>query len=564
MIASLKKLYALFSSKERLKLFLLLILMTLGALLEMIGVGSIPAFIFLVSSPEKFFDTFPFLSPVFEGVSKNNLLLYASLFLIIVFLLKNIFISFIHIYKTRLCFNHQVALGKKLFNSYSNAPWIFHLSRNSAELLRNVNNEIQVIINNVLIPILGILMDVLMVGLVFLLLLFIEPVISILIFITFGLSTFIFLYFSSKKLKEYGKDELVQRKKRNKIVMQVLGGLKELIIYQKLNFFSKRYHQSALKTARAQIYRSVTSFLPKPFLETVAMISVFLIALVFILQGRQWDTMLPIIALFGTAAAKILPVIKQILTQTTIIRFNHVAVNPVFDDICDIERMQNPQTEKQTEEIVFVKKIEAQNISFKYPGKNHNVIKEKSFEIEKGKFYRLKGKSGIGKTTVLEIISGILQPDSGKILVDGIDVFSNVTSWQKRISYVPQNIFFFDDTIQSNIAPGVFVKNIDVDLMMNSLKIAKLDDFINSLPDGLNTKIGERGLKISGGQRQRLGIARAMYHQPELLILDEGTSEVEEEIEVEIIEELSKIKGLTVVYVSHKSLDIQNSITIQI
>jgi len=539
--------------------------MILGALFEIMGIGSIPAFVYLISEPDNFFELFPFINDSFSG-NQSNFFIIASFSLIVLFLIKNIFVSYVNYLKNKISFNQQVSLGHKLFKTYINADWNFHINKNSAELLRNVNNEIQIIINNVLIPFLGIAMDSLLIISAFLLLFLVEPFISLITVIVFGCAAFLFIFLSSKKLRVFGRKELVERKNRNKIVMQVLGGLKELKIYQKLDFFTEKYLFSAKKTAKAQTYRHFTGFLPKPFLETFAIVSVFLISIIATLQGRSLNSMLPVIALFAAAAVKILPAAKQILTNFSLIRFNHIAVSSIYDDIKEAESHININngSNKKDQSFSFTETVSINLVSFKYPDKKSYVLKDKNIEIKKGGFYLLEGKSGIGKTTLLEIICGILKPQSGTILIDGKNMYENLNLWQKKIGYVPQNVFFFDSSIIKNIAPGENTSDINLSLCEEAIQLSCLESFVESLPLGLHSKIGERGIKISGGQRQRIGLARALYQQPELLILDEALSEVDAETENEILHNIRKIDGITIIYVSHKTINITDFVTLSI
>lgn len=567
MISSLKKLFSLFSNKDRKNFLFLLLMMNLGALVEMIGIGSIPAFIYLISSPDSFFETFGvlgFLSKYFNN-NPEQFFIFASILLILLFLVKNLFVSVVHYYKTKLSFKQQYLFSSRLFRVYSYAPWSFHAARNSAEILRNVNNETNLAVNNVLIPFISLVMDIILIILIFALLFFVDPLVSFITLVGFGFGSIIFVFFTSRKLKEFGKDEIDQRRTRNKIVLQTLGDIKELKIYNKIDFFLRKHYQSAVKTSQAQAYKQITAFMPKPFLEVFAVSGIFVVSIVFISRGRDFSNIIPVLALFGTAAIKVIPALKQVLLNFTLIRFNHFAVIPIYNDITALEKAGYQQkSNEELPEIAFSKNIKVESLNYKYADKAHSIINNLSVKIEKGGFYVLSGDSGTGKTTFLNLLTGILPPDKGKIIVDGQNIENNITSWQSAISYVPQNVFLFDDTIKNNIAPGLFDEKIDHALLENALEVAQMKDFISSFPDGINTKIGERGIKISGGQRQRIGVARAIYHQPKLLILDEALSEVDKKTEKKIIEKIREIDGLTIIFVGHKYSEFEGITEIKI
>lgn len=529
-----------------------MILMFGGAVLEMASIGSVPAFVYLLSNPEVFFGHFESLVSLerFFVQSPERFFIFASVALILVFLLKNLFVSFVHYLKLKLAFKQQVYLGNRLFEAYLKAPFLFHLSKNSAETLRNVNSEANVTVNSFLLPLLNLILDLLLVLLGFIMLVLVEPVVSIFVLIVFGLGSFVFLYATSRRLKKFGNEEVALRKERNKIVLQTLGGMKELRLYQKLDFFAQKYLSSSRQTAHAHTYKLLVAFLPKPFLETFAVIGVFLISALMILRGREMQSLLPVLALIGAAAVKVLPALKQILVNYSQIRFNHFAIHPVYKDITTLEQFEATKP-KESKEISFEGSLEIRNLSFKYPDKDNWVLKEMSATIPKGSRVFLSGDSGSGKTTFLNLLTGLLEPALGQILADGHSIYEGLESWQKKISYVPQSIFLFDDTIARNIAPGEGLEEMDTERLGKAIEMAQLSEFLESLPSGLNTRIGERGAKISGGQRQRIGIARALYHQPQILILDEATSEIDLETEKRILEGIGKLE-LSIIFVGHK------------
>ncbi|MFW5793750.1 MAG: ABC transporter ATP-binding protein [Bacteroidota bacterium] len=562
MITSLKRTYKLLTYRDRLKLFLLLSLMLIGAFLEMIGIGSIPAFIVLISNPVEFFETFSILSPLADYYHKNpeGFFMIASFSLIALFLFKNIFLSFVHYLKTKYSFKQQYLLGLRLFKAYSSAPRSFHVGRNSAEILRNVNNEVTVSINAVLMPFLNLAMDVIMIIWIFVLLFSVDPLISFITLIGFAVGSYLFLLLTNRKLRRLGREELSERKIRNKIVIQTMGGLKELTIYHKVILFINKFRKSAQRTSNAQAYKQFITYLPKPFLEVFAISGIFVISAIFITQGRDFENIIPIMTLFGVAAAKSIPAIKQILQNYTLIKFNHFSVNPIYNDINELKDTENNNSNQNqtSSKVEFNHKIEIENINFKYPEKRDYIIKNFNAEIIKGSFTIIKGSSGVGKTTLLDIISGIIKPIQGQIMVDGKNINNNLLAWQEKISYVPQNIFLFDDSLINNVTLGMEKGEINLEQFHKAIALAQLDDIISDLPEGIDTFIGEQGVRLSGGQRQRIGIARAIYHQPELLILDEATSEVDRSTERKILEEISARLELTMIFIGHKHETLRN------
>jgi len=309
--------------------------------------------------------------------------------------------------------------------------------------------------------------------------------------------------------------------------------------------------------ATAARYKRISTAVVRPFMETITLIVILLITVMLISQGRDKEVIIPLLALFSTSALRLLPLIKEILKNYTTLRFALYSVNPVYDDL---KLLKNISCKNNPDEVLsFENEVKVKNIFYKYPTTEEYVINNVSLEIPKGSVIGLVGATGAGKTTLVDILLGLLTPEKGVIEVDNVNIFDNIKAWQKNLGYIPQDIFLCDNTFRGNIAFGERKKNIDDERLWQAIKDAQLEEFVKTLPKGVNTVIGERGVRLSGGQRQRVGIARALYHNPEILVMDEATAALDNTTESYIIKELEYLKGKrTIIMIAHRLSTVKN------
>ena len=565
MISRLKKLFFLIGKSGRTKFFILLALMVVNSLLEMVGIGSIPVFIIIVSNPNMVLQH-KWAGPIITSLNittSKDLMLWGSIFLILIFVLKNSFFSFLIYIKTRVIYNEQVRLGNRLFKAYMKASYTFFLNRNSAELLRNVNGETKLIISNIIIPLLQIFLEGLVLLTIVILLIAVEPVISLLTFASIGTVSFLFIRMTNKKTKAYGKEAQQHRKKMNKIVLEGISGIKDIIVLGRENIFLDRYNFSAVRTAISIRYKQIINQLPKPFMETIAVTGMLFIALMLLVLGREVKSLLPILTLFGVATMRLLPIFKTIVSDYTDIRYNIYAIDPVYNDLKLLEKDADKQIKKEKKIYLkpypFTSQIVFKNVSYRYPHGHAEAIRNINLNIPRGAAIGFVGPSGAGKTTIVDILLGLLEPQQGQVLVDNQNIFQNVKCWQRNVGYIPQFIYLNDDTIRRNIAFGLPDEAIDAAKLEEALHAAQLETLIRELPEGLDTVIGERGIRLSGGQRQRIGIARALYNNPQVLIMDEATSALDNITEKDVIEAIEHLRGdRTIIMIAHRLTTVQN------
>jgi len=295
--------------------------------------------------------------------------------------------------------------------------------------------------------------------------------------------------------------------------------------------------------------------MPRLLLEFLAVAAIVIVFLVMLAQGSKIESILPVLAFFAVTAFRLMPSANRILGAVQNVHYHLPVINVLFLD------MLLPIINKKSKElpVLFNKKIEISKIGFKFENTSEPVIKDMSFKINYGELIGIIGPSGSGKSTLVDIILGLLKPSSGEILIDGLDINKNLRGWQNNIGYVPQSIYLTDDTLRRNVAFGLANENISEVAVNKAIKAAQLEGFIKDLPDGLDTVVGEHGVRLSGGQRQRIGVARALYHDPSVLVLDEATSSLDTETEAGVMDAIEALKGnKTIIIVAHRLSTVEN------
>ncbi len=563
MYNSIKNLFGLLPAKDRVKFAILVGLMFIGTVLELIGIGLIPLFVSAVADPGLLFNnqyTGPFLDSL--GIdTARELLIAGGAALIVVFFVRGIYLIVLNYVKAGYIFGRFESIASELYKSYLYSPYTFHLSRNSAELVRNVTNEARYVAEFVLQPLLTILMHGITAAGIFFLLLFIEPLITLLTFLILGGGGALILKFQKNKMNKHGEIASRERSRLIQDVNEGLGGIKDLLLMNRQNHLLTKFRKVASNIKKAETFKVTSDQAVKPVMEFMAVGGMMLIALVMVFQDRPIAAIIPILALFGVAAVRLMPAISQIISRTTLLRFYAYALKPVCRDVMNHRKMEKfeKRHSESNEKLSFSSEIELEDISYQYPNADSYALSGIKLSIKKGEAIGFGGSSGAGKSTIVDVILGLLKPQIGTILVDGIDISGQLRSWQNNIGYIPQFIFLSDDTVRNNIAFGIPEKEISDDKIKAAVKAAQLQDFINTLPEGLDTVIGERGVRLSGGQRQRIGIARALYNNPEVLIMDEATSALDNETEKQVIDAIEQLKGeRTIIMIAHRLTTVKN------
>jgi ATP-binding cassette subfamily C protein len=529
-------------------------MMLVGAVLEMVGVGAIPAFVALLSDPSRI-TRFAVASKVMTALgadTNTKLALTAAVILLFYFLLKNLFIGTLTFLQARYVSNRQVRLASRLFNAYMHSDYTMHLQRNSAELLRNATNEAMDVIGAVLIPCLTLAMEFLTVGAIVTLLFVAEPFISLVAFVLLGGATALFVRVVRTRLIRYGQETQFYRMKMLQSVSEGLGSVKITRVLGRERHFLHAFHLDSDRFAQANRFRVLMSELPRLYLEMAAMLGLLAVAAILIAQQRSLGAIIPALSLLAVAVVRLIPSFNRISSSFTTLRFGRFSLDAVYSDLVELKTDEGTQ-HKVGSQRPFVEAIRLRDVSFIYPKAASPAVRNVTLDIRRGNAVGIVGATGSGKTTLVDIILGLLRPSSGQVLIDEWDVSEDVRAWQRHIGYVPQDVYLMDDSIRRNIAFGIAQETIDDTALRRAIDAAQLTDFIESLPEGVNTVVGERGVRLSGGQRQRIGIARALYHDPDVLVFDEATSSLDNETERFVMQAVDYLRGTrTIILIAHR------------
>ena len=562
MITQLGKLSRLYSRKSKI-LFLGVFGMTIiGTLLEMASVGSIPLFLYLIESPE-FLIKAPIIGPFFASFNiadQNLFLIWSSLILLVVFLLKNGYLILLRYIQSRFVLQRQLELGKRVFSSYLKAPYSFALQNNSSELIRNSSLEVRLIGAGVLTPLLNVMLNAaILIGISSLLLIF-EPLVTLAIITVLGLSSYLFLKQTRNSIQKMGQLEQKHRSLELQSVKEGIEGLKEIKILGKESLFLDNFYYSASRNAQAQQRRMIVEKITAPVMESFSVIGMVLIIISLILLDRDLNAFLPTLGLFGIGILKLQGAASGLVSSFTQIKYNIVSVEPVYRDLKKLEDLEYAsfQHQKPHTSVALQNTISIENVCFSYPGEEKEVLSNINLEINQGEVVGIVGPTGSGKTTLVDLILGLLEPKEGFIKADGADIHTSIKSWQSQLGYIPQDIFLIDGSIRENIALGVENDQIDRSKMSEVVATAQLKPLIQELANGLDTKAGERGVRLSGGQKQRVSIARALYSNPAILIMDEATSALDNKTESLLIKAIDRARsGRTVIMIAHRLTSIK-------
>jgi ATP-binding cassette, subfamily B, bacterial PglK len=548
------------NKKQKISATILLVIILLTSIIETLSIAIIFPVIklivgadlnielnFMNTYAEKFINT---------GISNpENLLIYTVLFgLIFIFLLKAFLLSFSNWFQFRFINKVDINWVTKLFKRYISYDYSFHLKNNSAILLRNLN-QCTVAANSLKIVI-TLLSEFLILLSIVALLIFIDYKLSIILFVIF-LLIFSTLYLLTKdKLKKLGTTKHIHDGLVIKNIQQGFGGIKDIKVKNSENFFIESLNKNKQISNYSHFVKEFIISLPRIWIETALILGIVIFLLFNVFTLKQNLNLIAVLGTFTAAAFRIMPSLNRMITSFQTLRFNLPAIKNISSELIKPKKLPKDVSEKikvNFKNINFKKKLLIENLKFKYENKDTLALNKLNLDINVGDSIGIFGQSGSGKSTLIDVLLGILKPTSGTIKVDDIDTQSNLISWQKNISYVPQKIYLTDDTIKNNIAFGKPENEINYQLIKKVLKISELDDFVENLPMGINTEVGERGVRISGGQLQRIGIARAFYSMPKILILDESTNALDIETEDKIMECIFNQKDVkTLIIISHR------------
>lgn len=555
-----KKISYIFSAKQKVQSVLLCIGLFIGALFELAGVSLITQLVSIVTDPGKIHSN-ALLRGVYDAFDmKDDRQFFLTLVtgLIIVYLVKNAYLLWINYVQYTFIYNNQLRLSGRLIDCYLKKPYTYHLDKNSAEMVRNVMLDSERFFQ-MLLSVFLMLSEFLISALLCIYLLTVDWFITVSVAVILGIFTGLYLILFKNKAKEYGKENQIYDGKMHQSINQALGAVKDIKILHREKYFVDAFCGYGKKKMRAVRNNNVLGQAPKYVIETVCIGAILLVLVYKIFRGEDLSSMITQLAAFAVAAFKLLPSVSKINNFANLIIFLKPSVDLIYRDIKDTEDMKNFELTDADGSEHEAAEITVSNLTYRYPHTERDVLKNVNLSIPLGYAVGLMGPTGAGKSTLADIILGILTPTGGTVSYGTMNVHEHPIKWSKKLAYIQQSIYLADETIRNNVAFGIDDDKIDEDKVWKALEEAQIKDFVKSLPEGLDTMVGERGVRLSGGQRQRIGIARALYDDPEILVLDEATSALDNETENAVMEAIDSLMGRkTLIIIAHRLTTLRN------
>jgi len=552
-----RKIKILLSKKQLRYFYFFVFLSFISMVLETIGIGLIIPFIQVFIDDGATQKIIEFLNIFYiYPSSESNLIFILIVVIVFVYTFKASFLTFVSYIQTKLFADTRVFLANKLYDIYLSKPYSFHLNNNSSKLIRNIH-EIDLVVHVLQCLILLTSEIIIFLGISIFVILY-EPMGSLIVILFLGSFGYLFFRKVQIKAKEWGDIRQKHQGLSLKYLQEGFGSIKDIKILQRSNELIKAFTTNNKMINLSEFKHLFVDSLPRLWLEWLAILGFVLLILLMLFQEKELSYIVPLLGLFAAAAFRIMPSLARIMNSVQGILYSRATVDSIYQEF-DEKNFQNNINKASSKNIFLKKEIVLKNVNFKYSASDPLILRDINLNIKKGTTIGLIGESGIGKTTLINIILGLVQPTSGSIYADGNNIFENIKSWQKQIGYVPQNIYLSDDSIKKNIAFALPDEKINTAAVNKAVVNAKLESLVNKLSNGVDTKIGEFGDRISGGQRQRIAIARALYSDPEVFILDECTNSLDLETEKQIINEVNFLKGKkTIIMIAHRLSTLEN------
>jgi len=534
------------------------------ALMETLGVASIMPFVSVLATPQVV-ETNSYLASIYEYLGytdEKHFLFFLGVVVLTVFITALIFKALTHYAIARFSFMRLHSISCRLLGAYMRQPYELFLTRNTADLGKAVLSEVQQVTSNVLLPLLKVLSGSLVAAAILLFLLAVEPVLSLAVGVILG-GSYLFIYLIARNvLKNIGRDRLHANQQRFVLANEALSGIKELRILGREEAYLDRFRDASERFARHHATNQLIGVLPQFGIQAVAFGGILVLVLYLLGRYGGLEGALPVIAVYAFAGYRLMPAFQEVFKNLAQLRFSLPALDALCEDLSRKEdNALRGKTEQGESERLFSGSIRLRNLSYRYPGGERPSIQSLSLEIPAGTSAAFVGSTGAGKSTLVDIILGLLEPVEGEIHIgEKILKGSNIRAWQRNVGYVPQSIYLVDDTVTANIAFGVPEEFVEVAAVQRAARTAHIHEFIvNQLPKGYDTIVGERGIRLSGGQRQRLAIARALYHDPGVVVLDEATNALDSATEAAVMEAIEELHGRkTVILIAHRLSTVRN------
>ena len=546
-VSSRKMVWAILTSGERRGLLWMVVIMLIGSVLETLSLGLVVPVVGFLTQPD-YLDKFPSVDNFLGNPSEISFIIGSMSFLVIVYVVKSGFLIWATWVQRGYSISVTNRIGTKLYSNYLHRPYSFYLQTNSSVLIRNSQNT-ALVMSGIVDPILVISSDALVTVGLLTLLVALQPIGTIATVSVFGVTAVLFRRFTNSRIKIWGQAQNFHKKMILQHLQQGFGGIKDVKILGAESHFVSQYRVDLEGKSRVDQRFAIAQALPRFGLETLTILGLAILVSTMVALGTELADVLPVVGLFAAASFRLLPAVNRLINNLQLLSLSRPQVIDIFSDLALPSTSSRDQFESQhlQDEVVI------SDISFSYVTSNTQALAGVSLKISRGEAVGLIGSSGSGKSTLVDVLLGLLKPTVGRVLVDGHDICENLRGWQDQIGYVPQSIFLTDDTLRRNVAFGLPKDRINENAVKLAIQAAQLEEFVSSLPNGIETVVGERGVRLSGGQRQRIGIARALYNNPDGLILDEATSSLDSETENGVMRAVQALQGKkTVIIVAHR------------
>lgn len=555
-----RKVNYIFNTKQKVLSVLLCMGLFIGALLELVGVSLIAQLVSLISNPESISSNrfLSFLYDITNAGSESRFFLYVVITLIVIYVLKNLYLTLMAYVKYTFIYNNQLRLSGRLIDCYLKKPYTYHLDKNSAEMIRSIMLDSERFFQ-LLLTVFTLFSEIMVSALLCIYLLVVDWMITVSVVVILGVVSGLYLFIFHGVSRKNGEISQYNDGKMHQAINQALGAVKDIKILHREKYFVRAFTKRGEGKYTAVRNNELLGALPAYIIETVCVGAILFVLVYKLYNGQDLGDMIPQLAAFAMAAFKLLPSVGRVNNYLNLIVFLKPSVDLIYRDIKDTEDMQGLETVDADTQDYRADSIRIEHVSYRYPNTDRDVLTDVSFIIPEGESVGLIGQSGAGKSTIADIILGILTPTHGRVMYGDMNVHEHPLKWSRKLAYIPQAIFLADESIRSNVAFGIEEDDIDDDKVWKALSEAQLDEFVRSLPDGLETMVGERGVRLSGGQRQRVGIARALYGDPGILVLDEATAALDSDTESAVMEAIDRLQGRkTLIIIAHRLTTIKN------
>lgn len=549
--------------EERLRWALLVGLAIVVSIFEALGALLVYLLLAMVTAAEGALEL-PVVGDVrayFPGMEEQTLLLVAAATVAAFFVIRALVVLTKSYVVARVIENAGARLSRRLAGGYLSMPYAFHLRRNSAELIRNAYATAGQISGNVFQPLVNIASETLIAAGIITVLLVTAAIPTLLVIVVLGPAAFLLVKAVYPRLGQLGRENQDLSKAALQSLQQSFGATRDIKVLARERFFEREFGETKQRLARINYIRGPLSQVPGVGIETILVLFISALFAMTIVGEASAAGAVPILGLFAYAAMRLKPSLHQIVSSVNKLRFAAAAIDDVREDLALFqEHVLEDRDPGEPSRLPFVSHLDLVDVSFRYEGTAHDVLKSVTLRINKGEAIGVVGPTGSGKTTLLDVMLGLLDPTQGRVLVDGLDIQLHSAAWRQNLGLVAQDLFLADDTLRRNIAFGLRDAEIDQERVDEAVRLAQLEDVVDRLDDGLETFVGERGVRLSGGQRQRVAIARALYRRPEVLVFDEGTSALDTATEAELMRAIESLRDhTTLVIVAHRLTTVRNA-----